>query len=795
MSNQPTPFFDPSQRRLQEAPAKSKFLAAVAALALSVPALAADVDLIGVVKSQTFIQNGPDIVVLKDPMLLDEPMWLGFETFVHGSAADAVVSATVTLPGGTDTVPLVRDADEPANLAHEYGESEYLALNTARPNGTYSVQVVTKNQGTLSVGLNLTGDTYPPIPRVTNHSALQSIDPAIDATIQWPVWAGGASTDFMMMSVYDDMGAEVFRTPGPGMPGGLNGTSVSAIIPASTLQASHTYRVELLFVKVVDYLPGPPAAIAGYSKSTEFSISTVIQAGSALGAQLERAVPDNGIGNVSRNSGVTFRFTRPMTPGFLSVSWTGNGLDPSKFTYSWIDDRTLRCRYNATLPASAAIGWQLNLSGFKDAAGVSLAGQASGMFYTATDLPGNTAVTGYFFIKGRGYRQTGENPVGTNMFGCDPLLELGGYNRIRQAAIATPAGGSARLVPDEWDPSLGLEATYASKTDLDLYFPNGTQTFNVTTLPGANQAYILTTGPTDDYPEPPTITNLAALQAINPAAPVTISWTALAGWSNMRAEGISVSEIEIENDSGNETYGVDPWSMTSASGHTIPADTLWPGRTYRVTVTFSKVTDLDMTTHPGAFGAAGFSSINEFTIKTTGTAIMPAVALSRTGSGVNLNVSGGEPEREYVLETSTDFLRWLPQQALWISESGGNQYYDSDANYLPKRFYRLRDKNAEELVLSHVDIQGVVWSDGTRTTPVAGATVGTTLDGRSVTTDAAGRFFLETDTPGSFVPDSQTYSVRITVGEQTKTYGHFNGTHPRSQFYEWSTGGYGVSGP
>jgi hypothetical protein len=95
----------------------------------------------------------------------------------------------------------------------------------------------------------------------------------------------------------------------------------------------------------------------------------------------------------------------------------------------------------------------------------------------------------------------------------------------------------------------------------------------------------------------------------------------------------------------------------------------------------------------------------------------------------------------------------------------------------------------------NVDIQGVVYADGSHTTTVVGAIIGTTLDTQTITTDPAGRFFLETATNFDNDPAGQTYSVKITLGAETKTYGPFTGAHPRNQYYEWSTGDYGVTGP
>lgn len=139
----------------------------------------------------------------------------------------------------------------------------------------------------------------------------------------------------------------------------------------------------------------------------------------------------------------------------------------------------------------------------------------------------------------------------------------------------------------------------------------------------------------------------------------------------------------------------------------------------------------------------------------------------------------------YVVETSSDLVRWAAQEERWIEDvEGGNSYYDNDARYLSKRWYRLRDRAADEdWIQPPVSIQGTVWTDATHTAPVAGAVVGTDLDGRTTTTDATGRFFLETDTLGEY--GSEPYTIKVTAGGTTETFGPSPWVdRPRDQHFE-----------
>ncbi len=94
-------------------------------------------------------------------------------------------------------------------------------------------------------------------------------------------------------------------------------------------------------------------------------------------------------------------------------------------------------------------------------------------------------------------------------------------------------------------------------------------------------------------------------------------------------------------------------------------------------------------------GGVGFSSETVFTIQTTGTPVLPKITIAESGDAMNLDFMGGEPQRSYVFEASRDMVRWLPLEERWM-DGGPNSYYDDDARYLGSRFYRLRDRLAEE---------------------------------------------------------------------------------------------------
>ena len=445
----------------------------------------------------------------------------------------------------------------------------------------------------------------------------------------------------------------------------------------------------------------------------------------------------------------------------------------------------LLCRPTATLPANAEVEWTLNLSGFQDAAGLPLNGSASGSFHTTADDPDSPPdVDSIYILKQREFVQTGTTPEATGLWDCEIGVDMNAFNLVKSATFSVLANGrSGEMEANLWDCDLYLDGDFASKTDLDRFLANGDFTFALDTLNDGPQSVTLSLGVTDAYPDAPVITNLDALQAADPATPVTIAWNALPGWSPEMSVGGGVIELEIDGPGGTEIVWAEGGDLTAGgTAFTVPAGTLWPGRMYHARLRFIRITDLDDSSYPGVFAGAGFETITDFDIRTTGTPVMPALTLHPNGAGMDVTAAGGEPDRDYALETSADLSRWLPQTAIRAGQSPVH-YWDGDAQFLARRFYRLRDCLEGEEVRPNVAIQGTVWTNSSHSTPVAGAVVGTDLDGRTAVTDAAGRFFLETDTPANYA--ATPYTITVTSGSQAKSFGPgVWGDQPRGQQFD-----------
>ena len=105
---------------------------------------------------------------------------------------------------------------------------------------------------------------YPNPPRVSNFAAAQSVDPQVPFTLQWDAISGATGDDALWVLVTDSFNDVVFSTPRPSTNrlAALPGTATSADIPANTLQAGHTYRGHIIFIRTthVDLNQYPGAA-------------------------------------------------------------------------------------------------------------------------------------------------------------------------------------------------------------------------------------------------------------------------------------------------------------------------------------------------------------------------------------------------------------------------------------------------------------------------------------------------------------------------------------------------------
>ena len=227
-----------------------------------------DVDHLVVAKGLSYVQTAGG-VTLANGQSHD------FQAQVKGSP-NGVNSVTLLLPGGASE-SLQLDGNE---FHLQAGYLSQGGLDGDFPDGTYTFTVHAAHDGTRTIPLSLTGDSYPAAPQASNFAAAQHVSPNSPFTITWNAFAGGTVSDFVSINVDDDTGNTVLRSPDIGEPGALNGTSpASFTIPANTLNPNTTYTCQILFAKIVQvnttsYGGGVPA-FAGYFALTTFPLTAV----------------------------------------------------------------------------------------------------------------------------------------------------------------------------------------------------------------------------------------------------------------------------------------------------------------------------------------------------------------------------------------------------------------------------------------------------------------------------------------------------------------------------------------
>ncbi len=653
----------------------------------SVVAAAADVSFMGVVKGVSHRQTGPTTVVLElNPYQ--------FNTFVDVTGPGNVLAAAVT-PAGRTTVPLVSE-DDGWDLFAEFGSPS--ALETAYPNGNFTVGVTGKNDGVRSVTVSLTGDAYPSIPTLNGFSTLQGVTAGAPLALSWQPFAGGTALDFVQVSIEEDgpTGGTVFETGGPGQPDSLNGTHTSVTVPAAALAPGRSYRGRLLFARIVGmdtaYGQGVPA-IAAYFRETVFSLTTTGTADTQA-PQFWNAIPRADGGPAPRNSGVAFEFSEPMR-NRQGIAWTG--VDPANFTYRWsADGRVLFCLYATQLPASTLITWQLNPALFQDVAGNVLTFSPQGSFTTdAADASGTPDLKAAGLWKTEIFTQApGASPQirGKAGYGAGAFADSHGYNTLLGGELRLPGGGNIPLEYDQGE-SVGTEVEVNTKSEQDSLAPTGTYQLVIETVHQGTRTVALDLPPAA-YPSVPEFLNLAAAQGFDPAQPLTLTWKPMAGGTVDDFIG-----LWVEPQQGGESVFETPEFLDrqklngTATAVTIPAGTMKAGRTYDVELEFAHPTTFDTTTVPGATLVVAYTRLTHATITAAGTVAPPAIRAVQDPDGRWRFRVTGENGVNYVLETVLQLGGgWT---AIANFQIFGEAHEINDAMLNQQRFYRVREVSAE----------------------------------------------------------------------------------------------------
>jgi formylglycine-generating enzyme required for sulfatase activity len=197
------------------------------------------------------------------------------------------------------------------------------------------------------------------------------------------------------------------------------------------------------------------------------------------------------------------------------------------------------------------------------------------------------------------------------------------YERIDSTVIPAPNGEGLYYGTKE-NPTTGL--AFQSVADMNAAFPNGTYTVRISTVnDGTRQVPLSLSG--DAYPPIPQLANYAAAQAINSTASFTLSWFRFTGGTTDDFVWVRVRTVETDQAVFESPLPGSPGVLNGlATSVVIPANTLMPGAQYRGIVSFSKVTQRNTASYPGALGLAGYMISTHFPMATTGVGSPPSIA-------------------------------------------------------------------------------------------------------------------------------------------------------------------------
>ena len=403
------------------------------------------------------------------------------------------------------------------------------------------------------------------------------------------------------------------------------------------------------------------------------------------------------------------------TGGTGAIQWIGNGIDASKFTYSWsADGKVLTAEYAGDFPALGQVAWALNPAAaaakLESVAGVALESDTySGGFITAAsggggggggnecDSDGVPDSWGFYAItKILNYVQTS---AGEPTSSQEDRFQFGALARGPTAGPAVSAG-SVAIPPNR---TQALEGTpiggfyfYNDTKDtpalLNAAYPGGAYTLRFT-LSGQAERVVPMTMPAGTPPAP-RIENFAEAQAVNATEAFTLRWNAFTGATSQ--DSLMLSIMELANVVFQAPDPCVPRELApTATSVVIPANTLAANKTYRATLSFGDIFFTSTNSIPSMAGFGSVSATTEFTIKTGtggGTSATPArfTDYKLLPNGRPQLTLKGAPLSAYTLQRATRIQpgNWAPIGIVTTDPAGNGTYEDAQAGASFPLFYR-----------------------------------------------------------------------------------------------------------
>lgn len=223
-------------------------------------------------------------------------------------------AVTLTLPNATVS-NLVQNFFRPEEYYLVSSYTNITQFTNSWPDGNYQFTVVS-NASSQQVTVGLPASLpQPPAPRVSNFAAAQAVNPAQAFTLNWDAFAGGGTTDYVVVAVEG-----VYASPDPGLPGALTGTATGVTIPAGTLQSNSNYVASVSFYHGLYSTNSTYTTLAARVATTQFPLLT--GSGSVTGPLTFSAVTTTS-GSLSFNvsSAAGQAYTVEWSSNLLFGSW------------------------------------------------------------------------------------------------------------------------------------------------------------------------------------------------------------------------------------------------------------------------------------------------------------------------------------------------------------------------------------------------------------------------------------------------------------------------------------------
>ena len=197
-----------------------------------------------------------------------------FFTAVYPKFPGALGSAVLHGPRN-----ITRPVKAPIGSALDYSEDKptRVLLDQQFPSGTYTLEVNTLTQGTLTESLRMMAEPRFPVAHLTNWTAAQTIDASAPFTLRWEAFDHATSNDIIAVAVLDAANVLVLTTPQDFEPDTLPATTTSFEIPAHLLQPDARYFGNIIFSKVARGTTDPATGVKNYLifvHTTSFYIHT-----------------------------------------------------------------------------------------------------------------------------------------------------------------------------------------------------------------------------------------------------------------------------------------------------------------------------------------------------------------------------------------------------------------------------------------------------------------------------------------------------------------------------------------